>query len=296
MSAQGDFQAHLAGGATTLARAWWVQRRDGVGFGFTDHDGDLAFEGHVFKASSGLSAKALQQSTGLSVDNTEAVGALMDSAIDEGDLRAGRFDGAEVTIWAVNWANVAQRAVQFKGSFGEITRAGGAFRAELRGQAEALNAVQGRVYQRGCAAALGDAACGVDLAQGGLRAAMQVAQILPSGEIALTGAAAQGAGFFQLGRAAVQTGAAAGLTGMIKQDSPDLNGGRRIVLWQNLTAPLAVGDLITLEAGCDRSWQTCAAKFGNLINFQGFPHIPGEDWQQSYPTAEQQKDGGSLFQ
>jgi uncharacterized phage protein (TIGR02218 family) len=267
MSAQSDFQAHLASGSTTLARAWWVQRRDGVGYGFTDHDQDLTFEGRHFKASAGLTARVLQQSTGLSVDNTEAVGALSDAAIDEADLQAGRFDGAEVTIWAVNWADVAQRAVLFMGSFGEITRAGGAFRAELRARAEALNALQGRVYQRGCSAALGDRACGVDLGQAGLRAVMQVAQILPSGEIALTGAGGQEAGFFQLGRALVQTGLAAGLSAMIKHDLPQPHGGRHIKLWQNLPAPLALGDSITLEAGCDRTVQTCARKFGNLVNF-----------------------------
>jgi hypothetical protein len=46
--------AHLAGGVTTLARCWRLTRRDGVVMGFTDHDGDLAFDAVVHRARSGL--------------------------------------------------------------------------------------------------------------------------------------------------------------------------------------------------------------------------------------------------
>lgn len=64
-----SLDAHLAGRVTTVCRAWAVVRRDGAVFGFTDHDRDLEFEGIVFRAGTGLSASALSQTTGLSVDN-----------------------------------------------------------------------------------------------------------------------------------------------------------------------------------------------------------------------------------
>lgn len=112
--------AHLATGSTTTCRAWKVLRRDGVAYGFTDHDRDLSFDAMVFKASSGMTARALQAATGLAVDNSEAVGALSDAAITEADLMAGRFDGAEVRSWLVNWQDVDQRIALFHGSFGEI--------------------------------------------------------------------------------------------------------------------------------------------------------------------------------
>ena len=69
----------------------------------------------TFKAETGLSAAALAQSTGLSVDNTEALGALTDASVREQDIEAGRFDGAEVRAWMVNWANVSERWLQFRG-------------------------------------------------------------------------------------------------------------------------------------------------------------------------------------
>ena len=75
------FLEHAARGLTTLCRAWAIARADGQSFGFTDHDRDLSFEGITFRADTGLSAAALAQSTGLSVDNTEALGALSDASV-----------------------------------------------------------------------------------------------------------------------------------------------------------------------------------------------------------------------
>ena len=56
--------------ATTIARAWMVRRADGMVLGFTDHDAVLTFEGVRFRPAHGLSARALVQATGLSVDNS----------------------------------------------------------------------------------------------------------------------------------------------------------------------------------------------------------------------------------
>ncbi|MEJ1997345.1 MAG: DUF2163 domain-containing protein, partial [Maritimibacter sp.] len=163
MGVSAEFQAHLDSGNTTLARCWALTRRDGMVLGFTDHDRDLSFDGISFKAETGLTARALAQSTGLSIDNSEALGGLSSAAVTEADITAGRYDGAEVVAWLVNWMDVSQRVMLFRGALGEITRAGGAFQAELLGLAEALNTAQGRVYQTQCGAVLGDVACRVNL-------------------------------------------------------------------------------------------------------------------------------------
>lgn len=155
--------AHLAGGATQTCHCWAVTRLDGVTLGFTDHDLPLAFDGIRFAPDTGLSARALSSTTGLSVNNTEALGALSSAAISEADITAGRYDGAMVRIWQVRWNALADRALQFAGSLGEITRAKGGFQAELRGLTEALNQPQGRSYLTQCSAVLGDARCRVAL-------------------------------------------------------------------------------------------------------------------------------------
>jgi uncharacterized phage protein (TIGR02218 family) len=282
---------HLATGTTTIARAWALTRADGVVLGFTDHDRDLVFEGVTFGAEAGLTARALEQVTGLAVDNSEAVGALRDAGLSEADIMAGRYDGAALTIWQVNWQDVSQRQVLFRGTLGEITRTGDAFRAELRGLSDALGQQGGRVYHAACSAVLGDGACRFDTAAPGYSVELPLADIQEDALVFPdTGSFAQG--WFTHGRMTVQSGAAQGLVGLIRLDRSDATT-RFITPWEKLRAPLLPGDRFLLEAGCDKQASTCRNKFGNFLNFRGFPHIPGEDWLSAYPKAGQPNAGGT---
>lgn len=294
MAGAAGLYAHLATGATTVCRAWAVVRRDGTVYGFTDHDRDLAFDGLAFLASTGLTARALQQTTGLSVDNTEALGALTDASVSEADLLAGRFDGAEVRAWLLNWAAVEQRVLQFRGTFGEVSRAGGAFQAELRGLTEALNQSQGHVYQRTCSAVLGNAACRFDLTQSGYFTERAVEEVIDQRVFRFGALAGFDDRWFERGRLVAISGLGSGLVGMVKTDRI-VGSGREIELWQSLGAELVAGDVIRIEAGCDKRAATCRTKFGNFPNFRGFPHIPGEDWLTSYPVSSRANRGRSLF-
>ncbi|WP_323764906.1 DUF2163 domain-containing protein [Marinovum sp.] len=284
--------AHLQSGLTTLCRAWAIDRADGVSFGFTDHDRELSFDGLSFRADTGLSAMALQQGTGLSVDNSEAVGALMDAAITEEDILAGRYDGAEVRAWLVNWRDVAQRHMLFRGTIGEMRRVDGAFEAELRGLAEALNRPFGRVYQAPCTAVLGDGACGFDLATPGYVWEGPVREVDETSSVAVFTDNGFEPEWFQRGRMDVLSGAAAGLFGPIKRDTTKATG-RRIELWEPLRAQMVAGDLVRLTAGCDKRMETCRFKFDNLLNFRGFPDVPEDDWLMVNPARAGATTGGS---
>ena len=294
MSYSVELKAHLASGSTTVARAFAVTRGDGLVMGFTDHDRDLAFEGINFRADTGLTAKALQMGTGLAVDNSEAIGALRSDAITEEDILAGRYDGAEVRAWLVNWVDVSERALQFRGSLGEITRSGGAFSAELRGLSERLNLPQGRIYHARCSAVLGDAHCRFNLNQPGY-AEERAAEIIEGARVfRFVNFAGFEDRFFEKGRFRVLTGPAAGLVGMIKNDRLTSATQRTVELWQALGITPAPGDMVRIEAGCDKREDTCRLKFANLVNFRGFPDIPGEDWLMAYPISAAVNDGGSL--
>lgn len=286
--------AHLAESVTTVARAWEVKRKDGRRFGFTDHDRDLDFGGVLFRADTGLSAAAVQQGTGLAVDNSEAVGALSDDSVTEADIAAGRFDGAEVTAWLVNWSDLSARKVLFRGSLGEITRSGGAFSAELRGLTEWLNRPVGRVFQAPCSAVLGDNACGVDISGDGMWIEATVTGVSDKGRLTLAGASGFAVEWFERGRLTVLDGQADGLWATIKRDVLFDDGTREIDLWEPLRARLDAGDRVKLIAGCDKRFETCRSKFNNLINFQGFPDIPQEEWIMIHPTMAQSRSGGSL--
>jgi uncharacterized phage protein (TIGR02218 family) len=283
---------HLGTGITTTCRAWALTRRDGVVMGFTDHDRVLHFDGVEFRPDTGLTALALQQTTGLSVDNTEALGALCDAAIREEDIEAGRYDGADLRAWLVNWQDVDQRTVLFRGTIGELRRAGGAFEAELRGLTDALNVPLGRVYQKACSAVLGDRDCAFDLDTPGYVSERVAEEVEDTRVFRFAEMGGFAEDWFRHGVIRVESGAASGLVGLIKRDRMD-GTGRVIELWHPLGARVAPGDALRIEAGCDKRMATCQFKFNNLANFQGFPDIPGDDWTITDPTKSPRLDGGS---
>lgn len=284
--------AHLGTGVTHTCHCWSVARRDGRRLGFTDHDRELSFAGLSFLPQSGLSAKALASTTGLSVNNTEAIGVLSSDAISEADIHAGRYDGAEVTIWLVCWDDVAARKVLFRGSLGEITRASGGFQAELLGLTDQLNQPQGRTYLKTCSAVLGDGRCRFNLDHPSYQVDLTLGADMAGSGFALNGVAGFNEGWFIAGHCKILTGAAAGLGGVIKSDTG--LGDRWITLWTPIAAPVRAGDRIRLRAGCDKQALTCREKFDNFVNFQGFPDMPGDDWLVSVPRSTQTHSGGSL--
>lgn len=282
--------SHLASGSTTVCRAWTVRRRDGLVLGLTDHDRDLLVDGVSCRADTGMTARALQQTTGLSVDNSEAFGALSAAAITEADLTAGRFDGAEVQAYLVNWAAPQDFLLQFRGSLGEISRADGSFKAELRGLTELLNRPHGMAYTPGCSAVLGDGRCRFDLRQPGYFAEVAVNATDDGRIFTFHDFASFDERWFEGGRFTPISGAASGLVGVVKIDR-QTGRERRIELWQSLRAPITAGDMVRIEAGCDKSATTCRVKYSNFPNFRGFPHIPGEDWLASYPVPGRPNGG-----
>ena len=292
MTGKDSLIEHLKTGASSTCHAWHVVRKDGKEYGFTDHDEDLTFDGIIFKANSGLTAGAIQKTAGLAVDNTEVSGALTDAGITEADIAAGRFDGAKVTTWLVNWSNVDDRTIRFRGHFGEIQRGSGAFKVELRGLTDTLNQQRGRSYQPNCAAVVGDAECRFDLTQPGFRLEASVQSIERNGVYVIKAQPDFPEQWFERGKATILFGRAQGITGVVKFDREKV-GGRQITLWIDFKVSPEIGDLIAFDAGCDRSATTCRSKFSNFLNFRGFPNIPGADWVASYPTATVRNDGGS---
>ena len=46
--------------------------------------------------------------------------------------------------------------------------------------------------------------------------------------------------------------------------------------------------------GCDRQFATCRDRFGNAVNFRGFPHMPGEEAVLRYPNRGDANTGAPL--
>ncbi|WP_159730183.1 DUF2163 domain-containing protein [Methylosinus sp. Ce-a6] len=280
--------------ASTLCNCWRLARKDGAIMGFTDHDRDLSFAGVAYRAASGLSAGRIEAVVGLAVGSGEVVGALKSDGLVERDLANGLYDGAAVEIWLVDWTNIDNRLLVDAATIGEVTRSEFAFRAELRSLAHLFDETRGDSFQRGCSADLGDGRCKIDLGAAGLHTTGVVVG-MARGAIVANLASEFGDGFFTGGTLTVTSGANAGAKVAIRSHRRS-GANADLALWSQLAGAIAAGDALALVAGCDKTAATCHGKFGNIVNFRGVPHMPGNDVVISYPSSlAPTMDGGSYF-
>ncbi|XWN33730.1 MAG: DUF2163 domain-containing protein [Devosia sp.] len=271
-----SMQAHLDATVTTMCRCWRLERVDGVVMGFTDHDREVVIDEDRYSALSGFASTGDVTKAGLSVGGLEIEGALASDALTAEDLEDGRYDGAKMDLWLVNWMT-GQRVHLRSGTLGEVTRADGAFRAEVRGPMQALEAVRGRLFTRKCDADLGDARCQVDV---GAMTVGAVVVALDDQHVTVSGLDGYDEGHFSAGVLVVASGARAGSRRAIVRHS--LVGAAVVLTLRGEILGLEAGDALTVMPGCDKCFETCRDKFSNHLNFQGFPHIPGEDRAFTY--------------
>ena len=211
----------------------------------------------------------------------------------EEDIRAGRYDQAELKHWLVDWERPELKILMFAGWLGEIRRSDGRFEVELRGPSETLNTPIGRTILRSCDRILGDGKCGVDLSQTSFSAVVSVSRMLAGNRFVCDGLARFGPGWFSHGKVTWLSGYNEGGTSAVKADRILPDGNRILDLWQQPCSEIRNGDQFRAVAGCDKLSSTCLSKFANLLNFRGFPHIPGEDWVLAYPRSGGIHDGTS---
>lgn len=278
--------AKLAAGVTTLCHVWRVERRDGAHYAFTDHDCQLAFDGLLAEPMAGVTSGVIEKGAGLGIDSASIAGALSSAAIIDADLARGLWDGARVDVYRVDWTAPADRVHCFAGRIGEVRRGTQAFEAELRGLQAALNVPVGRVFSRYCDADVGDGRCGADLETLALRGEGVVTEALGSHAFKASGIGAYADGWFSRGRLVWDGG------GESEVAAHRLEAGAAVIELLDVF-PIEAGAGFVVYAGCDKRLETCRAKFSNVSNFRGFPHMPGNDALQAGPQAGGLLDGSS---
>ena len=253
----------------------------------------LTFDGTDFEPESGLTASEVRSGSDLSVDAQDAEGVLTSDRITETDILDGRWDNAEVEVWRVNWADTGQRVLMRRGTIGQIRRGRLAFVAEVRSLAHVLGQTVGRTFQASCDAELGDARCGVDLEDPAFKGTGAVIDMLRDRAFTAAGLGGFASGWFAFGTIEWTGGANAGRkTEVLGHDVID--DVAVLTLLEAPVRPIAAGDAFTARAGCDKRIETCAVKFGNVVNFRGFPHIPGQDTILRYASTSGGHEGSVL--
>lgn len=264
-----SLQAKLATGLVTLCRVWRVTRVDGVVLRFTDHDTSVTANAQLFSAGAGLQCSAVELAEGLEPTNLDITGIFDDAGISVAHYLAGKYGSAKVELGIADWQDTTEPIMWLLvGTMGQFKRDRLSFHAQLAGIAYRLDRGSAEATTPCCRAQLGDARCKANLATFTLAATVAA---VTSRRI-FTVSVSPANGWLQYGKCSFTTGANAGRAMEIKQQT-----ATGIELYLPMGADIAVGDAVTLVAGCDLQLATCSAKFGNVVNFRGEPFLPGAD-------------------
>ncbi|MFM9934752.1 MAG: DUF2163 domain-containing protein [Novosphingobium sp.] len=261
----------------TVAIWWRLERRDGVTLGFTSHDRDLAFDGLVHRTAPGMVPSAIRRTADFEADSAEVAGALSHDSIREEDLAAGRFDGGSIAMGLADWETL-ERVTLYAGTIGTVGHEGAGFSAELRSVKDILArqivprtapTCRAEFCREGCA-----------LSANAFTHLAQLAEISSdAGAIRVTGGPVSA--LLAFGTLRWIDGPEAGLSRRI--EAIDSNW---LMLDRTSATTIPVGTRIELREGCDHTLETCAQRFGNALNFQGEPFLPGNDLLTRYPAAQ----------
>ena len=276
---------------TQRAQLWTLTRTDGAEFCYTTHDEAQEWRGRLYKPCDSLQASA--SSGGLisgGVGDVQVKGILSDAAITARDLAGGVFDGATVEVWVVQWGDDEQGFIPYrltKGVLGKISQGEQSFTAEMLTPAARLQ--QRPLLQQhtpACRWRLGNGRCPVDLD------ALRVISFVTAASIDAVRMAryrmfydearGEADGYFADGDLTWTTGDNAGLGSEVKT-----NDGKWFTLWSPMPNEIQPTDEYQITPGCNKTRTDHTTKFGlNMVDFGGFPDIPGNDALVETPNAK----------
>lgn len=263
-------KAHYAKGSTTIARCWKATRRDGEILTVTTCARDLLIDGLLYRAADGFAAKTVSQGASAAVANTEVDGALSDD-LSEFDFEAGKWDGAEVEVFEVNYRDLSMGRLHISTStMGNITCSRSAFNAELRGLTQVMQKPTGIQVLPTCFKTFGDNKCRVDL--GPLTVTGTITSVTDRRTF-VDSARTEADDWFGAGMVTMTSGDAEGEQIEVYSFASDT-----FVMHLPFKRNIAVGDTYEAIPGCRKRFQEdCKTKWNNGNNFGGAPKVPGPD-------------------
>jgi uncharacterized phage protein (TIGR02218 family) len=288
-TASAGFQTHIAGEVLTLCRLVKLTTRYNDGtvnevMGFTDHDQDIEFEDVTYEAETSVLATALRSTLDTGVDNMDVGGILTSDRVTETDLLAGVYDGADFELMEVNWADLTQGAItHVAGSLGNISLTEGRFVVGVRSRMQRVAQQIGEIVSATCIVKrLGDEDClppgapGNGFVLADVRFARTVYAVSADYLTITFDSDVHASGVYSQGIVKMTSGPNINIEREIK--SHTISSGRAVlVLQEAFPYAVTVGETGRLEWGCDRSTGVCKQTFDNLVNYRGFPDVPGAE-------------------
>jgi uncharacterized phage protein (TIGR02218 family) len=192
-------------------------------------------------------------------------------------LIGGRFDDAVARLFIVNWASLASSPAKLL--YGPVVLAeamGGRFRLSIHSEISKFAQTTGRLITAYCDADFGDARCGYTVTP--LAATVTAVTDERNFTVSFTGSYAND--YFNKGTVTFTAGA---LNGTRPVEVFDWTSGGAIALWTGPPEAPEIGDTLELRQGCGKTRAACLV-YDNVINFRGFPDVPGSDQVLKYPN------------
>ena len=267
----------FSGELETVATYWRLARRDGVTLGFTTHDSDLWFDGVVHSATPGMVPSAVRRSASFDADSAEVRGAITSDLISADDLTTGRFDGAMVMIGLVDWQSLERQPI-YSGSIGTVSQTDLGFSAELLSRKNDLALDPVPRTSPTCRAVFCGLGCGLSSARFTHEGSVS-AQDSVNNAVTLTG---------DMTPAQMLGGTLRWLDGPYAGITMHVIGllGSALVLDRAMDDVVPLGTRLIAIEGCDHTLATCTTRFGNALNFQGEPFVPGNDLIVRYGLSQ----------
>lgn len=269
---------------TKWAQCWIITRTDGVVYGFTTLDVPVLCRGVMCYPCDSLMATAAEHSTMLgTAGDMEATGIISDSGISAEDIQAGLFDRAAIEVWNQPWDNVNDE-IPFRiaaGTLGSVTFGLNQYTFQVRTDAAKLKQTALlETYTPGCRYQFGnqrDSRCPVDLTTITVSGAVDATVVANSSTMStrrafIDSARAEAPGFFNFGRLTWLTGDNAGYSSEVKSSD-----GSTIVLWDTMPNIIQIGDTYDIHPGCDKTKSGHLLYNADMVDFGGFPDVPGQD-------------------
>jgi len=293
-----SLQAHMDTQQTTLCYLLKIVPQNGATFGITSLDQDVVYDdggGNVtYSSITGMNATAVESSSELSVDNSEAM-LLISTEFTETDIAAGILDFAAFYTYRINWADTAQgHYLVHSGTTGIVRKhdeLSGVI--ELRGLSQILKQNFIDQYSITCRAKFGTEEgdekfpCLFDTTSlwqstSVLSVGSETDRIFTSNDTpAATGP--NGALTFEVALVEFLTGDNAGLTVEVEDVTGDV-----ITLRFNAAYAIQAGDTFKIRPDCQKRYaEDCVAQYDNGLNFRGEPWIPlTEESPAQFPGAQ----------
>lgn len=276
--------AHGSDCVTAACQLWTIYRRDGKVFRYTSHDQPVKRGPFVYSPCRSLDPSASENASTLgSVGDIELTGIIDDDGISEADLYGGLFDDAYVTVDLYSWgdARVPPRRLA-AGWTGELSQGVTGFQMQVLGPGARLG--QQALVQMvtpACRWVFGDARCGVNVES--MKVAGTVIASPSRGRLKVALPAEPAGRQWANGRIRFVSGPNAGQ--VVETKSVNFATGE-VVTWVSPGFLSDPGDAVELLPGCDLARDGGCTLYKNVINFGGFPDVPGSDALLESPDAK----------